>query len=183
MLAVKVEALPDRPVGRILVLRTAQTLQVQWALEELRATYPEAQFGLLGTQLGANTLFDGMEHFEPSESWLSPQSIKSLRQRLETRRFDMVVMCLNSDCAAGYGRASRVVRMINAPLKFVAGYNKRWHKWNHRDFEEGNALTRGVINGLGLLIYPVIAAYVLLSPSGPRYMPAGQGRPAPGYES
>ena len=84
MLAVKVETLPDRPVRRILILRTAQTLQVQWALEELRRTYPEAKFGVLGTQLSKNALFDGMEHFEPSQPWLSPESIKSLRQSNKT---------------------------------------------------------------------------------------------------
>jgi len=73
--------------------------------------------------------------------------------------------------------------MIDARFKFVAGYTQRWHEWDHVDFEEGNALIRGVVNVLGLLIYPVIAAYLLLAPSRPRYMPDGQGRTAPGYES
>ena len=183
MLAVKRQSLPDHPVRRILILRTAQTPQIRWALDQLRAKYPEARFGVLGTALSTNALFDGMEHFEPTEAWLSPRSIKSLRRRIEAARFDMVVMCLNSDCGAGYARASRVVRMIDARFKFVAGYTQRWHKWKHPDFDDGNAVIRGVINGFGLLIYPVIAAYLLLVPSRPSYMPAGQGRPAPGYEA
>ena len=46
-----------------------------------------------------------------------------------------------------------------------------------------NFVIRGALNALGVLIYPVVAAWLLLKPSRPRYMPAGQGSRAPGYES
>ncbi len=183
MLALRGESLPDHRVRRILILRTARTPQIQWALDQLRAKYPEAEFGVLGTQLGGNELFAGMEHFEPSQPWLSPRSVRRLRSRLRKTRFDMVVMCLNGDCGTGYGGVSRVVRRIDAPFKFVAGYTGRWHKWDHMDFEEGNVLTRGLVNCLGILIYPLIATYLLLVPSRPRYMPGRQGATAPGYEA
>ena len=183
MFTVKMCELPDEPVRSILILRTAQTPQVRWALNELRKKYPEARFAVLGTELEANELFDGMDHFQPTCAWLSPGSIKSLRPRLREARFDLVVMCLNSDCGAGYSRVSRVVRMIDARIKLVAGYNKEWVVWEHLNFEESNFLTRGIVNALEVLIYPIIAAYLLLTPSGPRYMPTEQGRPAPGYES
>lgn len=182
MLNLRATALPDGSVHKILVLRTAAMPEVRRAIAQLREAYPQAEFSVLGTHLEENEAFAGFEHFELSEAWLSPKSFRPLRKRVERAGFDLVVMCLNSETWAGYGRVSRVMASIPARFRFVAGYKGRWHPWNPKHFDEGNLLVRLAFRGVDLLTYPAVAAYLLLMPQRPRYMPAGQGRPTPGYE-
>jgi hypothetical protein len=82
MLAVKLDALPDIAIQRILVLRTARAPQVQWTLEQLRSKYPSATLAVLGTQLRGNVLFDGMRQFEIQEAWLKPASYRQFRREV-----------------------------------------------------------------------------------------------------
>jgi hypothetical protein len=183
MFTLKLDRLPEVPVSKILILRTAPTDQVVRAIDGLRQAYPEAGFGVLGTNLDANSAFDGMEHFEVRAAWLSPKTFRPLRDRVKSEGYDLVVMCLNSDCGAGYAKASRVMRLIDADAKLIAGYNGHWCFWEHSNFEEGAAPIRWLVSALGVLTYPFSIAVLLLTSSRPRYMPAGQGRPAPRYES
>ena len=182
MFSAKPATLPDAVVHDILIVRTATTPQVEWAIETLRCRYPDVRFSVLGTHLTKIDCFQGMGHFEPKEQWLSPWSCRSLLRAMRGTRFDMVVMCFNGDWG-GYGRVSRVVRKVPARFKMVVDYGQKWHSWRHKDFEEGNFLIRGIVNFLGFIIYPAIAIYLTFRVTGATYMPDGQGRPAPGYEA
>ncbi len=182
MFNVNVTDLPAAKVGKILILRTAAGPQMRWAIDRVREAYPDVNLAVLGTHLGANEMFGGMEHFELGEPWLSRKSFKPLRKRVEQAGFDVVVMCLNSETGAGYGKVSRVVASIPARWKLVAGYKGRWYSWDRRHFDEGSLVTRGVFRAIELLAWPAVAVYLLLIPPRPSFMPAGQGRPAPGYD-
>jgi len=182
MLAVKLDALPDIEIQRILVLRTARAPQVQWALEQLRAKYPSAIFAVLGTQLRDNTLFDGMRQFEIREAWLKPSGFRAFEREVRSCRFDLAVMVLNGDGSTGYEDVSRVMNRIPASTKLVAGFNHRWYAWNHASFSSGFLLSRWLCNALEYLLLGFTYACMLLKSSRPAYMPTGQGRRAPGYE-
>ncbi len=178
----ELENLPARPVNGILILRTAPTPQVQWAIERLRERYPAARLSILGRQLDQNSLFEGMRKFELPGQWLNPRTFRPVRKRVCSEAFDLVVVCLNSDHGAGYENVSRVVEQIPAQRKLLAGYDQRWYEWNPKLFVQQSLLFRWILNGLELLLCPAMAACLLFMTSGPRYMPAGQERPSPGYD-
>jgi hypothetical protein len=172
------QALPASDIRRILILRTAQLLEVERARAELRRRYPDASVGVLGTRLKALGAFDDCVQFEVTEDWLAPGNVRPLLPRLEAFDPDLVVMCLNNDCGVGYGRTSRIVRSLTAPHKVVAGYNGRWSRWSHADFATGHPALVWVVDALGLLLlYPLTAAYLLFKPSGPRYAATPRNRP------
>ena len=182
MLAVKLDALPDIAVQRILVLRTARAPQVQWTLEQLRAKYPSATLAVLGTQLRGNVLFDGMRQFEIHEAWLKPASYRKFKREVRNCRFDLAVMILNGDGSTGYEGVSLVMKRISAGTKLVAGYNGRWYAWNHASFSSGFFLQRLLCHAFEYVLLGLSYAYMLLKSSRPSYMPDGQGRAAPEYE-
>jgi hypothetical protein len=174
---------PSGGIERILVVKTAPTVVVQRVIQSLVVRYPGARFGVLGTNLLAIPAFRAMERFEIGSAWLTPRSFRSLRRRVAASAFDMVVMCLNNDCGSGYAKASRVVRSIPSRHRAVVTLSGKWRPWDHEDFESGAFLFRAAVNTLGWIIYPVTLLGLLLMSSKPRYMPDGQGRPAPEYES
>ncbi|MGE0394445.1 MAG: hypothetical protein AB7P67_12845 [Vicinamibacterales bacterium] len=172
-----VPVLPEAGVERILILRTAQLREVQWARDELARRYPKATFGILGTRLAALGAFEDCARFEVAEGWLTPASVRPLLTAVAAFAPDMVVLCMNNDWRVGYDRSSRVVKGIHAPHKVVAGYNRRWSHWRHEDFAEDGRVTRWLVEAAGLLILaPMMAAYLLLKPAGPVYA----GTPARG---
>ena len=182
MLAVKLDALPDAAVQRILVLRTARAPQVQWVLEQLRAKYPSAAIAILGTQLRDNPLFDGMQLFEIQEPWLKPSSFRKYEREIRCAQFDLAVMVLNGDGSTGYEDVSRVMKRIPAGNRLVAGYNRCWYAWNHASFSSGFFAVRWLCQALEYVALVLAFIYLLLKSSRPSYMPAGQGRRSPGYE-
>jgi hypothetical protein len=182
MLAVKLDALPDSDIQRILILRTARAPQVQWALEQLRAKYPSASCAVLGTQLRDNALFDGMRQFEIQEAWLKPSGYRKFEPAIRNCHFDLAVIVLNGDGATGYEDVSRVMKRIPAGTKLVAGFNQRWYAWNHASFSSGSLVQRWLCHGLEYVLFGITYSYMLLKSSRPSYMPSGQGRTAPEYE-
>lgn len=181
MFARPLKELPRRNVQNILILRTAPTAQVQWAIEQLKSAYPEARFWVLGKQLD-HRLFAGMEKMALSESWLSPRSYKPFRRQVAEAGFDVVVMCLNSDSSAGYENVSRVMKRIPAGIKLAAGYTQEWYCWKHGLFKEGNPLLRWIAGAFEFVLLPLVFLAVAAMPSGNTYMPEGQGRSAPEYD-
>jgi hypothetical protein len=182
MLKVKLARLPEADVQRILILRTARTPQVQWALEQLRAQYPSAGYAVLGTGLQNNILFDGMRKFEVQSAWLKPDAFREFEREIRDHHFDLVVMILNGDGATGYEDVSRIMKKIPAGLKLVSGYNRRWYRWNHSAFSSGSFPLRWICTALECLLFPFVHAYMFTRSSRPAYMPSGQERRAPGYE-
>lgn len=181
MFAPPLKELPRASVRRILILRTAASPQVQWAVEQLKGAYPEAQFWVLGTQL-KQSLFESMQKMEISQPWLNPRSCKEFRHALAEADFDLAVMCLNSDVWAGYEAVSRVMERVPARLKLVAGYTREWYCWRHRLFKEGNWVLRWVVGAFEFVLLPLVFLTVAAMPSRNTYMPAGQGRAAPNYD-
>lgn len=175
--------LPTGPIRRILVIRTAPMGIVERTVHELRARYPEAGFSVLGTNLSTSAALRGMEHFELESGWLTPATCRPLRKRVARSPFDLAVLCLNNDCGHGYSQASRVMKSIRARHRVVATLSGRWKAWDHSSFEPRSRVVRGVVNFAGLLLYPVTLATLLVMPAKPLYMPDGQGRKAPEYES
>ena len=178
MLAVKLDVLPDVPIQRILVLRTARTAQVQWTLDQLKSKYPSATVAVLGTHLWDNPLFDGMRRFEIPEAWLKPSSYSRFAREVRIFKFDLAVMILNGDGSTGYEGVSRVMKRISAETKLVAGYNRRWYAWNHASFSSGFFLQRWLCHAFEYVLLGLAYVYMLLKSSKPAYMPAGQGRAA-----
>lgn len=177
----RLERLPQTAVRKILVFRTAPTPQIQWVVERLKDEYPESQFWVIGRQLD-HPLFADMHKFQITEPWLNPRSYRQFRIEAEKAGFDLAVMCLNSDSWAGYESVSRVMKRIPAREKLVAGYTKEWFTWRHDLFQEGTWLLRSAMAGLEFLLLPLVFVVVAATPAGNKYMPAGQGRPSPGYD-
>jgi hypothetical protein len=173
--------LPACGVHRILILRTAPIPQVQWAIERLRAAYPDARFWVLGRQL-EHPVFADMQRLEIRQMWLSPRSYKPFRREVEKLNLDLAVMCLNSDSCMGYERVSRVMKKIPAGDKLVAGYSGEWFHWKHALFQQGSGAVRWMVSALEFLLLPLVYALVAGMSSSKTYMPAGQGRKTPGYD-
>ena len=172
------EVLPAAEINRILILRTAQLPEVQRARDELSLRYPNATIGVLGTRLEALGAFDDCVRFEIAAGWLSPRSVKPLRDRIRAFAPDLLVMCLNNDWRVGYERTSRVVRSLPARHKVVAAYNRRWYAWVHADFVEGRAALRWLVEACGIvLLYPLVAAYLLAKPARPIYQATPTNKP------
>jgi len=168
-------------VRRILVFRTAPLEQVRRVFEELRHRYPDAQLAVLGTGLD-HALFEGMEKLAIRDRWVTPRSYAPLCRQLELRPFDLAVVCLNSDHVVGYGRVSQVMRRVPARVKLGVGYTGRWFEWRHADFSEVPAPLRWTLNASLVLLYPLVATYLLLRPARPVYPPHDRWRTAPRYE-
>jgi hypothetical protein len=181
MFAEPLKELPRADIQKILVLRTAPAPRVQWAVEQLKHAYPEAQFCVLGRQLD-HPLFDDMEKMTVSEPWLTPQSYKTFRRRVDAAGFDLAVMCLNGDSFTGYENVSQVMKRIPARMKLVAAYTHEWYGWKHDLFHDGSPLLRWALNAFESLLLPLVFLAVGSMPSRTKYMPAGQGRQAPGYD-
>jgi hypothetical protein len=177
----KLERLPQAAIRKILVFRTAPIPQLQWVIEKLKDEYPGAEFWILGRQLD-HPLFEGTHKFEIAEPWLNPRSYRPFRTEAEEAAFDLAVMCLNSESWAGYESVSRVMKRIPAREKLIAGYPKDWYAWRHDLFQEGTWLLRTAMAALEFLLLPLVFVVVAATPAGNKYMPAGQGRPAPGYD-
>ncbi len=175
--------LPSGPIPRILVIRTAPMAMVERTVRELREHYPEARFGVLGTSLSASEVFRGMEHFELESPWLTRAAYRPLRKRIALSRFNMAVLCLNNDCGHGYAHASRVMKSLRVPHRVVATLSGRWKTWDHSSFEPRARVIRGLVDAVGWFLYPVTLVSLALMSAKPRYMPEGQGRRAPEYES
>ncbi len=170
--------LPDGRVARILILRTAQLAEVQWARAELARRYPRATVGILGTRLTALGAFEDCARFELPDGWLTPATIAPLQARLDEFAPDLLVMCLNNDWHVGYDKASRVMRRISARHKVVAGYDRRWSRWRHVDFGEMHPVVRWLTDLCGLLILaPAVWLYLLMKPAGPPYAGTPRTRP------
>jgi len=182
VLAVKLDALPDIDVHRILILRTARGPQVQWALDQLRTQYPSATCSVLGTQLRDNAMFSGMRQFEIQEPWLKVSSYRKFEHDIRNCHFDLAVMVLNGDGAIGYEDVSRIMKRIPAPTKLVAGFSHRWYAWNHASFSSGSFVQRWLCHGIEYVLFGITYSYMFLKSSSPSYMPASQGRTAPEYE-
>ena len=173
------EVLPAGEINRILILRTAQLPEVQRVREELSRRYPNAEVGVLGTRLEALGAFDDCIQFEITADWLTPNSVRPLRDRIDLFAPDLLVMCLNNDWRVGYERTSRVVRSLPARHKIVAAYNRRWYRWVHTDFVEGHAALRWLIDVCGMVaLYPLVAAYLLAKPAKPIYQATPRNKPA-----
>lgn len=182
MLAVKIDALPNTTIRRILILRTARDPQVQWALEQLQTKYPSATISVLGSQLRGNALFEGMTPFEIQEQWLKPSSYRRFEKDIRSGKFDLAVMVLNGDGSIGYEGVSRVMKRIPAAAKLVAGYNRQWYVWNHASFSSGFFAERWLCNVFECVLWGLAFMYLALKSSKPSYMPAGQRQAAPEYE-
>jgi len=181
MFATPVETLPLTSVHKILILRTAPMPQVQWAVEELKGAYPNAQFWVLGRQL-EHALFRDMQKMEIVQPWLNPRNYRPFRESAKKLGFDLAVMCLNSDSCAGYEAVSRVMKGVPARLKLVAGYSREWYVWKHDLFQEGHWPVRWALTALEFLLLPLVFLTVRAMPSRNTYMPAGQDRTVPGYD-
>ena len=171
------EAIGADQIDRVLILRTAQLREVDWAREELHRAYPDAAVGVLGTQLKALGAFDDCVHFEVAAKWLTPRSVRPLWQQLRTFSPDLVVLCLNNSWRVGYQRASLVVKRLKAPHCIVAGYDHRWYRWSHADFIERQSLFHRAIDASVILLYPMVAAYLLAKPSRPLYVETPSAAP------
>lgn len=173
--------LPEGGIERILILRTAQLREVQWARTELARRYPRATFGVLGTRLAALGAFEDCARFEVADEWVTPASFTPLEQAVAAFAPDLVVLCINNDWRVGYERSSRVVQRIGARHKVVAGYNRQWSHWRHPDFVEGHPITRWLVEAVGLLaLAPLVGAYLLCKPAGPDYAGTPVTGPRPG---
>jgi hypothetical protein len=177
----RLERLPQTAVRRILVFRTAPTPQIQWVVERLKDEYPGSEFWILGRQLD-HPLFADMHKLQIAEPWLNPRSYRPFRIEAESAGFDLAVMVLNSDSWAGYENVSRVMKQIPARDKLVAGYGKEWYCWRHDLFQEGTWLLRTAMAALEWVLLPLVFFVVAATPGKKTYMPARQGRPAPGYD-
>lgn len=166
-------------IERIIVLRTAQLREVDWALAELAALYPDAAVAVLGTKLKALGAFEGYEQIEIDGDWLTRDSVRPHAEQIRQFNPDLAVMCLNNDWFVGYERASQVMRRLPGRHKLVATCNRRWRRWRHLDFVDGPVLLRWLVNGLLLVLYPLVAVYLLIRPSRPRYRPSPRSGPAP----
>ena len=173
------DVLPSARIERILVLRTAQRREVDWAMRELAVRYPDATMAVLGTRLKALGVFGHYEQIDVDAAWLTPRSVRPHMDRI--RRFgpDLVVLCLNNDSFVGYERLSRVMRGLHAPHKLVATYTRRWRRWTHVDFVDGPLPLRWLVNGLLVVLYPLVVVYLLCRPSGPPYRPDPSPRVVP----
>jgi hypothetical protein len=177
-LAAAALVLPEGGIDRILILRTAQLPEVQWARADLARRYPHATIGMLGTRLKALGAFDDCVQFELADGWLTPATIVPLQDALEAFAPDLLVMCLNNDWRVGYERASRVVRRLQARHKVVVSYNRRWSRWRHLDFAEGHPALRWLVEVCGMLVLALAgAAYLLAKPAGPLYQATPRNKP------
>lgn len=179
---VKLPALPELRYGRVLILRTARSPQVTWVFEQLRARFPHARFGLLGTNLASGGPFEGVEKFEVRGDWLTPDGVRPFKRTFAENPFDIAVMVLNGDGAVGYEHVSQVMKSIPASTKLVAGYDRTWELWNTSQFVPPSLLRRTLATCLECALLPLVAIYMLGKSSSPRYLPAEQSRRAPGYE-
>lgn len=176
---------PTDGIRRILILRTAQLAELQWARAELARRYPDATVGVLGTKLATLPAFRDCIQFEVAADWLTPRSVRPLRPALRAFAPDLVVMCLNINGRTGYGRVSRIVRSLRAPHTIVADYTRHWFPWSHADFVRGPRTTLWLraaaqwltgVAGMALLT-PVVAAYLLAKPATPIYLATPPHRP------
>ena len=181
MFAQKLQNLPQSNIRRILILRTAPVPQVRLVVEQLRNTYPEAQFWVLGRQLN-HSLFAGMRKFEITSPWLNSRGYRPFRRAAESAGFDLAVMCLNGDSWVGYEQVSRVMKRIPSTEKLVASYTMEWYAWQHEDFQEGPWAIRWASSVIEAVLLPLVYLGLIAMPSGKKYMPAGQGKSAPGYD-
>jgi hypothetical protein len=181
MFAQPLKQLPPADIRKILVLRTAPTPQIQWAVEQLKQAYPQARFSILGRQLD-HPLFEDMEKMPISAQWLTPRSCRMFRRKVAVAGFDLAVMCLNGDSFTGYENVSRVMKRIPAATKLVSAYTREWYCWRHDLFHDGSPLLRWALNSFESLLLPLIFLAVAAMPSRNTYMPGTQGRPAPGYD-
>ncbi|HYK90805.1 MAG TPA: hypothetical protein VE398_18675 [Acidobacteriota bacterium] len=172
---------PPEDVRKVLVFRTAQMAQVTRAFECLRSLYPSAQYSVIGTGLN-HEYFREMVKYEILDRWVTPRSYARVRPLVKREDFDIAVLCLNSEHVVGYDRVSEVLADVPARAKLVASYTGRWFFWQHSDFVESGALLRWIVNSLMVLVYPMVAAYLLCKPNKPVYLPDEQRRPAPGYD-
>lgn len=176
--AAAVPVLPGGGINRILILRTAQLPEVQWARSDLARRYPHATIGILGTRLEALGAFDDCVRFELADGWVTPATIVPLQHELEAFAPDLLVMCLNNDWRVGYERTSRVVGRLQARHKVVAGYNRRWSHWRHVDFVEGHPALRWLVEVCGMFVLaPAVAAYLLVKPARPLYRATPRNKP------
>ena len=164
-------------VNRILLLRTAQLSEVQWARAELARRYPSAEIAVLGTRLRALGVFEGCQQFEVPDGWLTPHAVRPLENRLESFAPDLIVMCVNNDWGSGYDGVSRIVRRLPARHKVVAGYNHQWYRWRHADYTDGHPILRWLVEASLLVLYPLAAIYLLAKPSSPLYANTPGGAP------
>jgi hypothetical protein len=171
------EVLPSSPIARILILRTAQMREVEWARGELGRRYPDATFGILGSNLSALGAFDDCVRFEIGGSWLTPASVRPLRRVLQAFAPDLVVLCLNNDSRVGYARASRVMQSLPGAHKVVAGYTRRWFRWRHADFTDGHPMLRWLADAGLILLYPLAYGYLLAKRRTPVYAATPTGAP------
>jgi hypothetical protein len=169
-------ALPPA-ANRILLLRTAQLSEVQWARAELTRRYPSAEVAVLGTRLHALGAFDGCRLFEVPDGWLTPRSVHPLEGGLKQFAPDLIVMCLNNEWRSGYERVSRIVRRLPARHKVVAGYNRQWSRWRHADYIDGHPILRWLVEASLIVLYPLTAIYLLAKPSSPLYANTPGGAP------
>ena len=172
---------PPNDVRKVLVFRTAQMAQVTRAFEHLRSLYPSAQYAVIGTALD-HEYFREMVKYEIQDRFVTPRSYARVRTLVERETFDIAVLCLNAEHTVGYGRVSKVLTDIPARIKLVAGYTGKWFLWQHSDFVEGGVLLHWLVNSLVVLLYPMVALYLLCKPTRPIYLPEEQRRPAPGYK-
>ena len=164
-------------IRRILVLRTAQLREVRWAFGELTRRYPSARFGVLGSRMHGPDEFEGAERFDVHGRWVTPKTVRPLASRLARFNPDLVVFCLNSEWLVGYEPVSRVVQRLGAPVSVVGGYNRRWYRWDHTAFTQGPRWWRWLVGASAVLLYPIVAAYLLAKPSGPLYRETPPGVP------
>jgi hypothetical protein len=176
------DVLPAAPVSRILILRTAQLPEVEWARGELARRYPGATVGILGSRLSALGAFDDCVRFEIDDPWITPASVRPLGRRLQAFAPDLVVLCLNNDSRAGYARVSRVMRSLPGSHKVVAAYTRRWFRWRHADFADGHPVLRRVVDAGVVLLCPLVFFYLLAKRRTPVYAatPTGTLRGARG---
>jgi hypothetical protein len=161
---------PREGVGRILVLRTAPMSQVRAAVETLRARYPDAKFGVLGSRL-QDPFFEGFDKYEIPDGWLTPRRYAPFRRTIASTRPDLAVLCLNSDHIVGYARASAVLGSVPARARVVAGYSGGWANWSPEFFAEPGPLARLFVDALIVPLYVAVPLWMLLKPSTPRCVP------------
>jgi hypothetical protein len=161
---------PGEQVRRILVLRTAPMAQVRAAVETLRAKYPNAKLGVLGSRL-EDPFFEGFDRYEIPDGWLTPGSFAPFRRAIAASQPDLAVLCLNSDHIVGYARASAVLGAIPAGARVVAGYSGGWTNWSPEHFAEPGLIARVLVDALMIPLYVVVPIWMLLKPSTPRCVP------------
>lgn len=157
-------------VRRVLIFRTAQLPEVQWAREEIARRYPGATVGVVGSRLKALGVFEDCVQFELPDGKITPETIRPLRRAIEDFAPDVAVMCLNTNGRAGYERISSAMRRIPARDKLVAGFDRTITPWLHADFVSGRAVTRWLVDVLGLaLLVPAAFFYLLAKSPRPEY--------------